>query len=103
MSVQEHSLDSARRAPAKRSFPGMRLAQHLLRGIQRWQRNRARVALEQLDDRQLAEVGIARNDIPWVVEQLFRSNERSVRTPSPSFRQARGRSEPERRRERDRS
>ena len=100
MSAQEHSLNIARRSPARRRLPGLPLAKHLLRAVQRWQRNRARVALEQLDDRQLAEVGIARSDIPWAVEQLFRSNECSVRTASPSLRAARGSPAPGRRRER---
>lgn len=103
MSVQEHQVNIAQNTPARRSLPAIHIVRHLLGGIQRWQRNRARVALEQLDDRQLAEVGIARNDIPWAVQQLFRSNQRSVRTPSPPFRPARGPSEPERQRERDRS
>ena len=67
----------------------MKLLEHLADGIERWQRNRARTALERLDDRQLAEIGLARNDIPWAVEGLFLSENRSIRTPSPSFRAGR--------------
>lgn len=84
MSIHQHPLSTARGSTAKSGLRGTKLLQVFARGIQRWQRNRARVALERLDDRQLADIGIARNDIPWTVEELFR--ERSVRTPSPSFR-----------------
>ena len=86
MSTHEHPFSAARRSPAKRWLPGMKFLRLLVGGFHRWQRNRARSTFEQLDDRQLAEIGIARNDIPWAVKEIFRSSERSVRTPSPYFR-----------------
>lgn len=86
MSTYENPLSAARSSPAKRWLPGMKFLRLLGRGFRRWQWTRARATLEQLDDRQLAEIGIARNDIPRAVEELFRSSERSVRTSSPSFR-----------------
>lgn len=86
MSTYENPLSAARSSPAKRWLRGMKFLRLLGRGFRRWQRTRARATLEQLDDRQLAEIGIARNDIPRAVEELFRSSKRSVRTSSPSFR-----------------
>jgi uncharacterized protein YjiS (DUF1127 family) len=47
------------------------LSSLFLRGFQRWQRSRAVRALQQLDDRQLDDIGIARNEIPRVVEGIL--------------------------------
>ncbi|MDG4892616.1 DUF1127 domain-containing protein [Mesorhizobium sp. WSM4976] len=44
----------------------------LLRGLGRWQRRKAMDQLQALDDRQLRDIGLSRNDIPRAVEGLFR-------------------------------
>jgi uncharacterized protein YjiS (DUF1127 family) len=44
------------------------------RATQRWQRGQAAAALHRLDDRQLEDIGISRNDIPRVVAGLVPSN-----------------------------
>lgn len=58
-----------------RRGPRMTVAQLFLRAIQRWQRSRAMTELSMLDDRQLEDIGVARNDIPRVVEGLFSADE----------------------------
>ncbi|MDX0190458.1 DUF1127 domain-containing protein [Sinorhizobium meliloti] len=70
MSAYEHSSSPVRRDPTLRTATGIiaRLLQH---AILNWQRNRAAVALQQLDDRLLEDIGIIRNDIPRIVEGLF--------------------------------
>lgn len=49
------------------------------RGIRRWQRSRAISQLSWLDDRQLEDIGVSRNNIPWVVEGLFCHDELSAK------------------------
>jgi uncharacterized protein YjiS (DUF1127 family) len=44
------------------------------RVAQRWHRGQAAAALHRLDDRQLEDIGISRNDIPRVVAGLVPSN-----------------------------
>jgi uncharacterized protein YjiS (DUF1127 family) len=44
------------------------------RATHRWQRGQAAAALHRLDDRQLEDIGISRNDIPRVVAGLVPSN-----------------------------
>ena len=44
------------------------------RAAQRWHRGQAAAALHRLDDRQLEDIGISRNDIPRVVAGLVPSN-----------------------------
>ncbi|MBP0438006.1 DUF1127 domain-containing protein [Tianweitania sediminis] len=42
--------------------------------MERWHRGQAAAALHRLDDRQLEDIGISRNDIPHVVAGLVPSN-----------------------------
>lgn len=74
MSVYEHS-PNAFRAPHAQRTPRVTVAQLFLRAVQRWQRNRTIAALRRMDDRQLEDIGVARNDIPRVVEGLFRPSD----------------------------
>ncbi|MEY9195995.1 DUF1127 domain-containing protein [Sinorhizobium americanum] len=71
MSAHEHSPTQARRDPTLRSL-GVTVAGFFLRALQRRQRRRAAAALHNLDDRLLEDIGITRNDIPRIVERLFR-------------------------------
>jgi uncharacterized protein YjiS (DUF1127 family) len=50
------------------------LAGFVPRAMERWHRSQAAAALHRLDDRQLEDIGISRNDIPPVVAGLFPSN-----------------------------
>ena len=43
----------------------------LLCGLRRWQRQRAMDQLQAMDDRELWDIGLTRNDIPRAVEGLF--------------------------------
>ncbi|HEX2020522.1 MAG TPA: DUF1127 domain-containing protein [Aurantimonas sp.] len=43
----------------------------LKRAFKRWQRGRAERALHLLDDHQLADIGIARNDIARAVDEVL--------------------------------
>lgn len=52
--------------------PRSAFARMIVRGFGRWQRRRAMDQLEALDDRQLWDIGLSRNDIPGAVEGLFR-------------------------------
>ena len=45
--------------------------QFLRRGIRRWQRRRAITELSRLDDMQLEDIGLSRNDIPHAVDRIF--------------------------------
>lgn len=74
MSVQHYPLSTVRRDTTRRK-PRVTVAQLFLRAVQRWQRNRAVNELSRLDDRQLKDIGISRNDIPRVVEGLFHPGE----------------------------
>ncbi|MBS3652342.1 DUF1127 domain-containing protein [Pseudaminobacter sp. 19-2017] len=67
------------RRDAKRSNPLTTLAQFLARAFQRWQQRKAIAHLEALDDRQLEDIGISRNDISRHVEDLFRRKGRQIR------------------------
>lgn len=44
----------------------------VVRGFRRWQRQKAMNQLQSLDDRELWDIGLTRNDIPRAVEALFR-------------------------------
>ena len=73
MSATEHLSRTAHPTPASRT-PRVTVAQLFLMAVRRWQRNRALNDLRRLDDRQLDDIGISRNDIPRVVEGLFPSH-----------------------------
>ncbi len=79
------SIPSRESAPARRLIPA--IAALLLRAGRRWQRSRAINELAMLDDRQLADIGITRNDIPRVVDGLLGSekiqNSRPPRSAAP--------------------
>lgn len=92
MSVIEHPSRAAHHIPASRT-PRVTVAQLFLRAVRRWQSNRAIDELSRLDDRQLEDIGISRNDIPRVVAGLFRPEEvsfiwRAASTPEDRMRQA---------------
>jgi uncharacterized protein YjiS (DUF1127 family) len=53
---------------------GATVAGLVSRAMKRWHRGRAAAALYRLDDRQLEDIGIARNDIPHVVAGLVPAN-----------------------------
>ena len=76
MSAFEHS--SSTREISGHHTPRVTVAQLFLRAVRRWQRARAINELGRLNDRQLEDIGITRNDIPRVVEGLF--NPEEVRT-----------------------
>ena len=80
-----HPSSSARRGSRRRNPLGT-VARLLVRGFQRWQRHRAMAQLRGLDDWQLDDIGISRNDIPRVVEGLFRSEDQTVRVLSSAER-----------------
>lgn len=62
--------------PASGPRPGFRakVAGLVSRVMERWHRGQAAAALRRLDDRQLEDIGISRNDIPQVVAGLVPSN-----------------------------
>ena len=62
--------------PASGLRPGFRasVAGLVSRVMERWHRGQAAAALRRLDDRQLEDIGISRNDIPRVVAGLVPSN-----------------------------
>lgn len=70
MSVLEHSSSSAREISGRRT-PRVTVAQLFLGAVRRWQRSRAINQLGRLNDGQLEDMGISRNDIPKVAEGLF--------------------------------
>jgi uncharacterized protein YjiS (DUF1127 family) len=74
VSVIEHPSTTAHRIPASRT-PRVTVAQLFVRAVRRWQTNRAINELTRLDDRQLEDIGISRNDIPRVVAGLCRPEE----------------------------
>lgn len=47
------------------------LGKLLLRGFNRWQRQKAMDQLQAMDDRELWDIGLSRNDIPRAVDGLF--------------------------------
>lgn len=69
MSIQQNDKISDARAGRALGFFG----RHILLGLRRWQRQKAIAQLRQLDDRQLADIGISRNDIPLVVDGMISS------------------------------
>ena len=71
MSVIEHPSRNARPIAGSRR-PRVTVAQLFLRAVRRWQMKRAVRELNRLDDRQLEDIGIARNDIPRLVAGLHR-------------------------------
>lgn len=62
MSIQKNSSTTARHGASHRK-PRVTIAQLFLRAVQRWQRRRVAAELHRLDDMQLSDIGIARNDI----------------------------------------
>ncbi|MGQ2905792.1 MAG: DUF1127 domain-containing protein [Neoaquamicrobium sediminum] len=52
--------------------PRSAFARMIVRGFGRWQRQKAMDQLQALDDRELWDIGISRNDIQRAVEGLFR-------------------------------
>ena len=74
MSTIDRSYPSARAGASERR-PRITVAQLFLRAVSRWQRRRAIKELSRLDNRQLEDIGISRNDIPRVVEGLFSPEE----------------------------
>ena len=93
MSVFEYPFRAIHRIPAWHT-PRVTVSQLFLRAVRRWQSNRAMDELSRLDDRQLGDIGISRNDIPRVVAGLFRPEEdpfsgrAPVSTPEDRMRQA---------------
>ena len=75
---------SGTRSPSSRRT-GFRatVADLISRATQRWHRGQAAAALHRLDDRQLEDIGISRNDIPHVVAGLVPSN---IETSTQDFR-----------------
>jgi uncharacterized protein YjiS (DUF1127 family) len=80
MSAYEHSSRAAPQRTGHR--PRVTVGQFLLRAMQRWQRGRATAELHRLDDRQLDDIGITRNDIPRVVDGLFAPPKRGQTNPA---------------------
>ena len=74
MSAIEKIQGSTKSNKAER-LPRNTVARLVLRAIRRWQRNRAITELSRLDDRQLEDIGIARNEIPRVEEGLISLDE----------------------------
>lgn len=81
MSAFENTSPSTMTDKAWRT-PRITVAQLFLRAIRRWQRSRAINELSLLDDRQLNDIGISRNDIPRVVKGLFGPEELRAKPPS---------------------
>ncbi len=86
MSITLHDTNTVRHSPSRRK-PWMAVALLFRRAFQRWQRSRAIAALARLNDWQLEDIGVARNDIPRVVEGLLQSEAvppcSGARDPSP--------------------
>ncbi|WP_412535221.1 DUF1127 domain-containing protein [Mesorhizobium sp. BAC0120] len=74
MSINEYPFAMIRRASKGRNLRSA-VAQLFLRVQERWQRGRAVAALERLDDRLLEDIGIARSDIPQMVDGRFGQQE----------------------------
>lgn len=64
--------------------PFRTLALQFARGFRRWQRHRVIAALQRFDDRLLDDIGISRNDIPKVADDLFplRKQNASIQQPA---------------------
>jgi uncharacterized protein YjiS (DUF1127 family) len=52
--------------------PRSALGRLLVRGFRRWQQQKAMDQFQALDDRELWDIGLSRNEIPRAVERLFR-------------------------------
>lgn len=76
MSIHKYSLNTVEHQASTARRPRVTIAQLLLRAVQRWQRNRAIAALQRLDDRYLQKIGVMRNDIPKLTEELFEPSDR---------------------------
>ena len=74
MSATEPTLASEQSRTTRRNLWKTAL-EVFLRAGRRWRLNRAAAELSRLDDRQLEDIGISRNDIPKVVEGLFNARE----------------------------
>jgi uncharacterized protein YjiS (DUF1127 family) len=55
--------------------PRSAFARMIVRVFGRWQRRKAMDQLQALDDRELWDIGLSRNDIPRAVEGLFRDKQ----------------------------
>ena len=75
MSTNEHPSIMIRCDPKGRNLRSA-VAHLFLRVQERWQLGRAVAALERLDDRLLEDIGIARSDIPRMVDGRFGQQER---------------------------
>lgn len=88
MSSYEFPSDAARQDPPRRgawaAFMG-----HLRGAAKRWQRGRAIAALQALNDRYLENIGVARNEIALVVEDLFGPGRQAVPARLPKASAAR--------------
>lgn len=78
--IQPASASARAIRPAHR--PRSAVARLFLRAARNWQRNRAINELSRLDNWQLEDIGISRNDIPRVVEGLFSADEADAK-PAP--------------------
>lgn len=69
-------FNQSRTLPASGPRPGFpaTVAGLVSRAVERWHRNQAVAELHRLEDRQLEDIGISRNDIPRVVAGLVPSN-----------------------------
>lgn len=83
MSVCEHRLSTVRQGPVLHK-PRVTVAQLFLHAVQQWwQRRKAIQELQRLDDRLLKDIGLTRNDIPRMVEELSKPSRRR-KTESPA-------------------
>lgn len=72
--MSEFKQSGTRPVSGPRSGFRARLAGLFSRAMERWHRSQAAAAFHRLDDRQLEDIGISRNDVPHVVEGLVPSN-----------------------------
>ncbi|WP_188854783.1 DUF1127 domain-containing protein [Aureimonas glaciei] len=70
MHIHSKNLNSAVASRPGRSGL-VALSSFFAQGFRRWQKRRVIETLQQLSDRQLEDIGIARNEIPRVAEGLF--------------------------------
>ena len=80
------NIETTRQSSGISGIQGLRsaLGRMLIDGFRRWQRQKAIAQLQTLDDRQLEDIGIARNDIPRVVGRLFRPERPVMRPDGPA-------------------
>ena len=72
--MSEFKQSGSHPASFRRSGFRATAADFISRATQRWQRGRAAAELHRIDDRQLEDIGISRNDIPRVVAGLVPSS-----------------------------